>query len=66
MLRDWIGRGTGRTLFVLRNALHSSDRPECVEYLDQEINGIWNISLLQFIGSNIQKESGSYYSYWGF
>ena len=40
MLRDWIGRGTGRTLFVLRNALHSSDRHDCVEFLDQEINGL--------------------------
>jgi hypothetical protein len=37
MLRDWIQRLYGCTLFVLHSALMKAERLDCVEYLETEI-----------------------------
>lgn len=37
MLRDWVQRTNGRTLFVLHSALYKAERLDCIEYLETEI-----------------------------
>ncbi|XP_045164308.2 uncharacterized protein LOC123528565 [Mercenaria mercenaria] len=37
MLRDWVQRFNGRTLFVLHSALMKAERLDCVDYLESEI-----------------------------
>ena len=51
MLRDWVDRANGCTLFVLCNALENIGRKDCMEHLKKEIYSMYYLIILLRVDS---------------